>query len=126
MKLVVIESPLSPANGRTFEQNINYARLCCLDSIERRNEAPMASHLLYTQLLDDTNKEHRTLGISAGFAWGNKCDLVAVYTDFGISSGMALGVDTANSRGTAVEYRTLPADLMAMVETGPVKKTEGM
>ena len=46
--LVVIETPYS----RDVEANTEYARACLLDSL-RRGEAPIASHLLHTQVLDD-------------------------------------------------------------------------
>ena len=53
MKKVIIESPFA---GDT-ETNIKYARECLRDSIFR-GEAPLASHVLYTQdgVLDDTIK----------------------------------------------------------------------
>lgn len=41
-----------------------------LDALDR-GEAPYASHLLYTQMLDDTIPAERELGIKAGFAWGD-------------------------------------------------------
>jgi len=77
----------------------------------RRNEenAPFGSHLLYAQdgILDDTNPEERRLGMAAGFAWGGVADLVAVYTDRGISGGMWKGIEVAKGRGTPIEYRKL-------------------
>jgi hypothetical protein len=35
-----------------LRRNIRYAQLCVLDCLQR-GEAPFASHLLYTQVLDD-------------------------------------------------------------------------
>lgn len=125
MRLVIVESPLSPSNGRTFEQNIRYAKLCALDCI-RRGEAPYASHLLMTQFLDDSIPEERLAGMEAGFAWGAVGDKVAVYDDFGISAGMKMGIQHAQRRKQQVEYRKLPRDLMALIETGTPTKTEGM
>src|SRR5690606_24498929 len=46
--LVIIESPYSG----DVERNTEYARSCLLDSL-RRGEAPIASHLLHTQVLED-------------------------------------------------------------------------
>lgn len=102
MKLVIIESPLSG----DVERNTKYARECLLDSL-KRGEAPLASHLLYTQVLDDTIPEERERGMYAGFAWGAKADLIAVYTDYGISKGMALGLERSGALGLPVEYRKL-------------------
>lgn len=105
MRLVVVESPYM---GDTAT-NVAYAQACLHDCIHR-GEAPFASHLLYTQpgVLDDNIPEERTLGIRAGFEWGRKADAVIVYTDRGMSNGMRAGIAAAQSRGTPIEYRTLP------------------
>lgn len=108
MKKVVIESPLSG----DFARNLQYARLCALDCVNR-GEAPYASHLLMTQFLDDRNPEHRKLGMKAGFAWGEAADLVVVYRDLGISHGMEEGIQRAKERGKPVELRVLPPYLWA-------------
>lgn len=121
MKRVVIESPLSG----DFAKNIRYARLCGLDCI-RRGEAPYASHLLMTQFLDDALPEERKVGMEAGFAWGAVGEKVVVYQDFGISGGMKMGIDNAVNRGQDIEYRNLPADLMARIDQGAPTKTEGI
>jgi hypothetical protein len=104
MKRVVIESPFK---GDT-KKNISYARACMHHSI-LKGEAPFASHLLYTQegVLDDKFPLERLLGITAGFVWGEKADLVAVYIDLGITDGMSLGIHEAKERGTPVEHRRL-------------------
>lgn len=121
MRRTVIESPLSG----DFAKNIRYARLCGLDCI-RRGEAPYASHLLMTQFLDDALPEERKVGMEAGFAWGALGDLVAVYEDLGVSGGMKMGIDNAVRRGQAIEYRRLPADLLALLEKGAPTKTDGI
>ncbi len=89
MRRVIVESPYA---GRTDEEtqcNIFYARMCLSECLER-GEAPLASHLLYTQdgILDDKNLEERQLGISAGFAWREIAEATIVFTDLGISPGM--------------------------------------
>ena len=110
MRLVIVESPLRG----DFVRNQRYARLCLLHCLQR-GEAPLASHLLYahSDILDDAVPQERTLGMEAGFAWGEKADLVAVYTDLGISSGMLDGVKRAGERQISVEYRKLPEHLLA-------------
>lgn len=102
MKLVIIESPYSG----DVEKNTKYARECMLDSL-RRGEAPYASHLLYTQVLDDLIPTERTLGMEAGFAWGKVAHKVAVYTDLGISKGMEWGIKQATKSKKTIEYRKL-------------------
>jgi len=108
MKRVIIESPYTADTEWKIADNIRYAQKCVADSI-RRGEAPIASHLLYTQpgILNDSIPCERVMGISAGLAWTKKADLVAVYTDLGISSGMLLGINEANRFGIPVEYREI-------------------
>lgn len=102
MKLVILESPLSG----DIEQNIEYARKCMKDCL-MRGESPMASHLLYTQCLDDNIPDERILGIKAGFAWRKAADYTVVYEDRGISEGMKLGIDHANKLHQKIVYRRL-------------------
>jgi len=102
MRRVVIESPYA---GDT-ERNVAYALLAMSDCM-RRNEAPLATHVLYTQFLDDRVAEQRALGMTAGFAWGDCGELRAVYGDLGISGGMAAGIARAHATGQLVEERRL-------------------
>lgn len=108
MRLVIIESPYSPANGHTVEENVAYARRCVRDCV-LRGEAPIASHLLFTQegILDDSVPAERSLGIEAGLAWGKHAEATVVYTDLGMSSGMRIGIERAQAEGRPVEMRTL-------------------
>ena len=120
VRRVIIESPLAGNTAR----NIRYARLCLLDCL-RRGEAGYASHLLYTQVLDDTSPADRELGMAAGFAWNEVADIAAVYTDLGVSGGMLAGMGRHESKGTPVETRVLPADLMALLDQGDMRSTPG-
>jgi hypothetical protein len=72
-----------------------------------RGESPFLSHLLYTQVLDDTVPEERTMGFAAAQAWYKKVDKVIIYTDLGVSPGMSAGVTVAQYANVPVEYRKL-------------------
>lgn len=100
---VLVESPYAG----DVAANMDYARMCAKDCIIR-NESPFASHLFYTQFLDDAIPEERAMGIEAGLAWGAAAHATVVYTDRGISKGMRHGIKRALSMGRPVEYRTLP------------------
>lgn len=104
MTPVIIESPYAG----DVEANLTYLRACMRDCL-MRNEAPFASHGLYTQagVLDDDDHEQRQMGITAGFAWRSLAKKTVVYTDRGTSSGMRYGVAHAESMGHTVEYREL-------------------
>lgn len=106
MKRVIIESPYGAPTPDDVADNVRYARACLLDSL-RRGEAPYASHLLYTQCLDDSEPDERARGMEAGFRWGGVADLVAVYTDLGVSAGMQVGIERAKLAGLEVVKRAL-------------------
>jgi hypothetical protein len=65
MRRVILESPFAG----DVERNVRYARACVRDSL-LRGEAPIASHLLYTQpgVLNDDIEAERQHGIDAGLA----------------------------------------------------------
>lgn len=104
MRLVIIESPYAG----DIRANVSYARACVRDSL-LRGEAPIASHLLYTQpgILDDDIPSERQQGIDAGLAWRSAAQATVVYTDAGISKGMEYGIAAAKAAGIPVEYRSL-------------------
>jgi len=105
MKLVIIESPYAG----DVERNLRYARRAVHDSLSR-GEAPIASHLLYTQpgILNDDDPNERHWGITAGLAWHlAKNVTTVVYNDYGISKGMAYGISAAINHGSPVEYRSI-------------------
>lgn len=108
MRLVIVESPFAGPTDLIVARNLDYAR-ACLKNCLLRDEAPLASHLLYTQpgVLNDTKPDERYLGIRAGHEWYQVADLCAVYVDFGITSGMRDGLLMASSAGIRVEYRSL-------------------
>ena len=100
--IVIIESPY--AGDRN--ENILYARRAMLDSL-RRGEAPFASHLLYTQVLNDDISADREIGINAGFQFYSVAALCAVYADMGISPGMLRGLERARNANIPITYRMI-------------------
>lgn len=104
MRRVILESPYAGAT----EENTRYARRCVRDSL-LRGEAPLASHLLYTQLgiLRDEVPEERELGMAAGWAWFGSAQSCVLYVDHGISSGMLRGKEEAKRHDLVIEHRHL-------------------
>lgn len=99
---VIIESPYAGL----VERNVEYANLCLRDSL-LRGEYPMASHILYTKALDDNNPEERELGIQAGLIWGLEASKTIVYTNYGISSEMLIGIEAAKKANREIVYRKI-------------------
>lgn len=101
-RFVLLESPFKG----DIERNRQYAMKAMRDSLFR-GEAPFASHLLYTQMLDDSVEIERAIGIEAGLSIGAYAVATVVYTDLGISGGMRYGIERAEQEGRPVEYRSL-------------------
>jgi hypothetical protein len=104
MRRVILESPYAG----DVEKNVRYARACVRDCV-LRGDSPIASHLLFAQpgVLDDTIPEERELGIEAGLAWGHEAEATVVYTNLGVSKGMAFGIARAKDEKRPVEFRWL-------------------
>jgi hypothetical protein len=104
VKRVIIESPYRG----DVAGNVRYARACVRDSLIR-GEAPIASHLLYTQdgILDDNVVAERQWGISAGLAWRGVAELFAFYIDRGWSEGMRRALILVRNEGIAHDIRKL-------------------
>jgi len=108
---IMIESPYSAACGRA--ECIRYALWCCVDS-ERRGEAPMASHLFFTQFIPE-DKDGRERGLACRDVWARAaCAVVVRYVDLGTTLGMFRDVDCT----ARVETRMLPDDLRDRWQSG--------
>lgn len=129
MRLVVVESPFAGRHGAAcrclpcwfdVERNKRYARALLRESL-LRGEAPIASHLLYTQerVLDDTVGAEREMGIEAGLLWGEKASATVVGSDLGTSRGMKAGIERANLAVRPVLHRTLGDKVPAPIEMPP-------
>lgn len=111
MKRVVVESPLSG----NFLRNKLYA-LWCAYHCRTLGEAAYASHLFFTQFLDDEDPESRAFGIEAGYAWAETAHIVAFYVDYGMSPGMLKAEQRWSEH--LREYRKLPAQMLAQCAAG--------
>lgn len=103
-RLVIIESPYAGE----VEANVAYARAAMRDSLSR-GEAPIASHLLYTQpgVLDDGIPEERQLGIDAGLQWARVAECAVFYVDRGWSPGMQFAHFQFRANDFPTEVRTI-------------------
>ena len=104
MRCVILESPYAG----DVDANVAYARRCVRDCV-LRGEAPIASHLLFTQagILDDNVPAERALGIDAGLAWLILAEAMVLYIDRGMSPGMQAAMKEAQRMGVPTELRAL-------------------
>lgn len=147
MELVILESAFAPnvkapwalksyateaeflaAKARELDLNIRYARAAMRDCLVNHNEAPSASHLLYTQegVLNDEIPAERTLGIEAGLLWRKATQKSVVYPQRGLSGGMIYGINKAKEDGKKVVARYIDPALLAElgIETYDVDSAE--
>ena len=92
----------SPYKG-DVEDNVSAAIRYCQYAI-RRGKMPLASHLLYPQILDDENPRERELGLAFGLALLRICDEVWVFGD--LSPGMKGEVEEAEHLQKPIRYFT--------------------
>lgn len=110
---VILESPMftraedgSRCSPAEIERNMRYLKRAALDSL-LRDEDPLASCLIYPQVLNDAESEQRKRGIEAGLNWGQAADKAIVYSDHGVSNGMVDGIERHESNGLEIEYRRI-------------------
>jgi hypothetical protein len=104
MRLVILESPYQ-GDVRINERYARRAMRHCFSL----GDAPIASHLLYTQegILVDEEQFERELGIEAGLTWGSRAAVSVFYVDLHISNGMRIGYDRAIQDGRLIEMRSI-------------------
>ena len=99
---VVIESPYAG----DVKANVAFAQRLCRFACER-GYAPIASHLLYTQFLDDNIPEERSMGIEAGLAWASFAEEAWFALPDGrleMSAGMKKAHAAHESQGRRIRY----------------------
>ena len=96
MKLIYVASPYAG----DIEQNTAFARKACRH-VMNEGHAFFAPHLLYPQLLDDSNPQERQAGLDMGLAMLPRCDELWCYGDR-ISYGMHLEIEEAVRIGIPV------------------------
>lgn len=115
--IVVVESPFGSRSPLVRKANRLYANHL-MRGVFEQGKVPIASHVFYTEALDDTVPEERLLGMAAGFHLGDLAQECWIGVDLGVSSGMTEGIIRAQERGqklvevsTGVTY----GDLLAKV-----------
>lgn len=111
MKRVIVESPYAG----DIVRNVEYAKECCLDCV-KRGEVPFASHLFFTQFLDDTNSDHRTIGMHMGYDFWDKAEEIIFYVDLGLSPGMERALAKAFMENKPVKKRSIKSVVAAPAE----------
>ena len=93
----------SPYAGNT-EENIAFARQACGYAI-RQGAVPLAPHLLYPQILNDSVPEERETGIRLGLEMLERCEELWICGDR-MSAGMKR--ETAYAKARGIPVRRIP------------------
>ena len=93
---VYICSPFAAYGQNTVQTNITEAMRYCRYAIAKKYQ-PVASHLLYPQMLDDRKAHEREMGLAFGLSLLRECSEVWVFKrwDGKVSAGMALEIEVA-------------------------------
>ena len=83
------------------ERNTAFAVNCCRRVIDE-GCMPIASHLLYPQMLDDNNPDEREMGLMFGLALLAVCDEVWVFGE--VSAGVAREVAEETKKKKRIRY----------------------
>ena len=83
------------------EKNTAFAVNCCRRVIDE-GCMPIASHLLYPQMLDDNNPDEREMGLMFGLALLAVCDEIWVFGE--VSAGVAREVSEAKRLKKRIRY----------------------
>jgi len=101
---VMVVSPYAGKNPSEVKDHVEYANHAMLDCLYAHGEAPFATHVLYTKMLDDQDPEQRKLGLQAGDEWAKLAVRLVVYTDYGLSQGMN---ETIEKSGKPCVHRSI-------------------
>ena len=98
MKLIYIASPYAG----DIAKNTEFATKACRHVMEQ-GHAFFAPHLLYPQILDDSNPQERQAGINMGLVMIPKCDELWVFGNK-ITSGMEAEIEMAKQLGIPIRH----------------------
>lgn len=118
MKRLIVESPYAG----DVERNTEFARNVCEFAAREHGYAPFASHLFYTQFLDDGDPDDRDLGIEAGLAWATRADLVWICLRPGedLSDGMCRAIEFHRDGSTPMVGRRFEQDGTPVYDGMPI------
>lgn len=115
----ILESPFRAEDEGQHATHVLYARwlmvqLMCM------GYAPIASHLLYTLMLDDANEPSRARAIQCGLDLADALGDVPVFlgAEYGVSDGMELAIEHHRMRGRDIEHLPMFAEFLDCVRYG--------
>lgn len=118
LKAVFVLTPFNSSDVSIGTQLQKYSNRALLSSLHA-NEAPISSHsMYYSQNPTASNygvingkptTQQHTLALSVQTSWLLKCDVLAVYDDYGITSDMESIISIAKTKGKQIQHRRIGA-----------------
>ena len=100
---IYICSPYAAYENHSVADNIVHARRECRKAVELGYN-PLASHLFYTQFLNDNNPSERETGLRLGLEMLGLCEELWVCSEH-ISGGMKAEIEQAKQLGIKIVYK---------------------
>ncbi len=100
MILIYVASPYSGE----IEKNIEFAKRSC-EFVLKQGHGFFAPHLIYTQILDDSDLTQRKKGLEMGLTLLSRCDELWVFGDH-ISKGMKTEIQFAQEHEIPIRHIT--------------------
>lgn len=94
--IAFISSPYKSDNDLNIIHNVKIARAMCKLAIDQ-GYAPFASHLIYTQFLDESVPEQREMGIEYGREFLEYADIIYIYKGEGSKESEGMKGDLESS-----------------------------
>ncbi len=122
MERVIFESPFAG----DMATNSEYAASCIVKLMLAEHVAPMASHLLYTRMLNDNDPKEREIGIDAGLEYGRHAQRTIIAVDRGLSTGMKYGIKNAESANRPLSFMTISPNDTIKQEVGSLRDIQDL
>jgi hypothetical protein len=105
MNKILLLSPVSGKDLADIGVNLAYAQRALANSILQHDEVPIATHLMYGFVLQESDDFDRCKRLELEHALVETVDYVVIYTDKGISPEMVQTANYASSMGLQIIRR---------------------
>lgn len=106
MRKVVLDTPFTCEDRDTQIKYFEYLLACMFNSLDL-GEAPINTAYLYGLVLEPVDLKSRTVRLQATHRWISQASALVLYTDYGVSPGMALSMKYAAENGIPIEHREI-------------------
>lgn len=107
-KCVVGVTPFVPEDPSNAGKMERYSKRAALDGANR-NEAMLMANRSFLTMSSYSSSIERDDAFMSLLSWIARCDMLAVYVDFGITPAMQVAINVAEAKNRKIEYRSIGA-----------------